>query len=61
MKNSNKSQNLENQTETTGKVKTLEMHLTIAGDDLVTEVKKAFDLAKSAGLELNVSFCGGTC
>ena len=61
MKNAIKSQNLKNQTETTGKVKTLDMHLTTAGDDLVNEVKKAFDLAKSAGLELNVSFCGGTC
>ena len=43
------------------KVKTLDMTLSIANHDLGIEIKRAFELAKSAGHELNLSFSRETC
>jgi hypothetical protein len=45
----------------TPKVKTLDMTLSITNHDLGIEVRRAFELAKSAGQELNLSFSNGTC
>ena len=38
------------------KIKTLDLRLAITEGDLGSEVKRAFDLAKSAGQELNLFF-----
>lgn len=38
------------------KCKTLDVRLNIIQDDLETRVKKSFEMAKSAGLELDVTF-----
>ncbi len=40
----------------TPKAKTLEMHLAAAERDLAAQIRRAFDLAKSAGQELNLTF-----
>jgi hypothetical protein len=42
------------------KVKTLAMQLSITNHDLGVEVRRAFNLAKSSGQELNLSFSRGT-
>ena len=52
---------IKNDVKNTAKVKTLDVHISVASHDLGVEVRKAFDLAKSAGQELNLSFSGGTC
>lgn len=41
------------------KPKTLDLRLAVASRDLPTEIKRAFDLAKSAGRELNATFTFG--
>jgi hypothetical protein len=43
------------------KIKTLDMQLSVTNHDLGVEVRKAFDLAKSSGQELNLSFSHGRC
>ena len=42
------------------KVKTLDLRLTVTERDLGSEVKKAFDLAKIAGQELDLIFSHAT-
>lgn len=42
------------------RVKTLDLKVTVNGQDLGLEVKRAFDLAKSSGQDLNLSFNCGT-
>jgi hypothetical protein len=42
------------------KIKTLEVRLSMNHRDLEVEVRKAFDLAKSAGHELNLTFNHGS-
>jgi hypothetical protein len=42
------------------KPKTLTLRLSVGDRDLRTDVKRAFDLAKSAGRELNATFTLGT-
>ena len=41
------------------KIKTLDVRISIANHDLQDEVRRAFDLAKSSGQELNLSFSHG--
>jgi len=41
------------------KIKTLNVRLSITNHDLGVEIKRAFDLARSAGQELNLSFSRG--
>jgi hypothetical protein len=43
------------------KRKTLDLQLSILNPELEVEVKKAFNLAKSSGQELNLSFSQGAC
>jgi hypothetical protein len=43
------------------KIRTLDMRLAITNLDLGVEVRKAFELAKGSGQELNLSFSGGAC
>ncbi|MGO8837709.1 MAG: hypothetical protein ACLQAH_06560 [Limisphaerales bacterium] len=42
------------------KIKKLALRLTIGNSNLATEVKRAFDLAKSSGQELDLTFSHGT-
>jgi hypothetical protein len=41
------------------KIKTLDRRLTVSNCDLGSEIKRAFDLAKSSGHELNLTFSAG--
>jgi hypothetical protein len=41
------------------KIKKLDVHLDIRNSNLVHEIKQAFDLAKSSGHELNLTFDNG--
>jgi hypothetical protein len=42
------------------KTKKLDMRLTVTKQDLGNEVKRVFDLAKSSGQDLNLTFYHGT-
>jgi hypothetical protein len=42
------------------KVRTLGLRLTVGNRDLASEIKRAFDLAKSSGQELDLTFKAGT-
>lgn len=59
MKTEMKPNQLEEPGKKAPKAKTLDLQLSIRNPDLGLEVRKAFDLAKSSGLELNLSFSQG--
>jgi len=61
MKNEAKIYRVKHDLKDATKIRTLDMRLSITNPDLGVEVKKAFDLAKSSGQELNLSFSGATC
>jgi hypothetical protein len=61
MKTAMKLNRMEDDNQNAPKAKTLDLQLSILHADLGMEVKKAFNLAKSSGQELNLSFSHGPC
>jgi len=61
MKTETKFYRSRNAAKPASKLKTLDMKLSISNQDLGIDVRKAFDLAKSSGQELNLFFSRGTC
>ena len=59
MNSKTKSNRAEYAVRQTPKIKTLGLRLTVSRPNLEMEVRRAFDLAKSAGQELNLTFSNG--
>ena len=60
MKSKTKSRATEEGVPTGLKIKKLAVRLSIGDSNLASEIKKAFDLAKSSGQELDLIFSHGT-